>query len=104
MTRRIDVLQPHELTSSSEALSEPSEQTTPKSPITVADLPQILTSGRIAKLLGVAPRTVCQWCDQGLLRCHTLPGSKRRRVLPKDFLTFVRYHGMEESLAQMRRD
>ncbi len=36
------------------------------------------TTGDIAKLLGVASRTVCKWCDSGLLKCHAIPGGGKQ--------------------------
>lgn len=38
------------------------------------------TTGDIAKIFNVAPRTVSKWADSGKLECYKLPGSKHRRV------------------------
>ncbi|MBY0515107.1 MAG: hypothetical protein K2P78_14535 [Gemmataceae bacterium] len=54
----------------------------------------ILTSGQIAKVCGVAPRTVTKWIDAGRVRGHRLPGSGDRRVYAADLLAFLREAGM----------
>jgi hypothetical protein len=43
-----------------------------------------MTTGKAAKLLGVAPRTVAQWMDKGLLAGHRLPNSGRSTSYPGD--------------------
>jgi two-component system response regulator RpaA len=40
---------------------------------------------QIAKICGVAPRTVCKWFDSGRLRGYRAPGSPDRRI-PREFL------------------
>lgn len=47
-----------------------------------------LTTGQIATLLGVAPKTVSKWVDSGLLKGFRLPGSMDRRILKIDLDTF----------------
>ncbi|MDB5101158.1 MAG: MerR family regulatory protein [Cyanobacteria bacterium RYN_339] len=37
-----------------------------------------LTPGMVARDAGVSPRTVQNWCNQGLLRCERLPSGHRR--------------------------
>lgn len=54
----------------------------------------ILTTGRVAKLLKVAPRTVNQWVDKGRLKGYRLPGSKDRRVPWSAVVEFAREHGL----------
>lgn len=40
------------------------------------DLPEVMTSGDVARLLRVAPRTVSKWMDAGRLRGFRLPGTR----------------------------
>lgn len=42
----------------------------------VVDL--LLTPGEVARELGVSPKTVANWCKQGLLRCEVLASGHRR--------------------------
>lgn len=55
----------------------------------------LLTTGKIAKICEVAPRTVGKWCDTGVLKSFRLPHSKDRRVHIDDFNSFLRDNGME---------
>lgn len=54
----------------------------------------ILTTGKIAKLCQVAPRTVTKWIDKGALRGYRLPMSLDRRVTVIDLYTFLKSNGM----------
>ena len=47
------------------------------------------TTGQIATLLHVAPRTVTKWCDSGRLKCYRLPGSTDRRIREEDLKFFL---------------
>lgn len=49
----------------------------------------LFTTGRIAKLMGVAPRTVAKWFDRGELVGYRLPGSTDRRVTLEQFQVFL---------------
>ena len=49
----------------------------------------MLTPGKIAQLLCVAPRTVAKWCDAGQLKAYRVPESLHRRISEADFVTFV---------------
>lgn len=57
----------------------------------------ILTTGQIAKLCQVAPRTVARWFDTGLLPGYRIPGSLCRRVQRQDLVRFLRDHKMPVS-------
>jgi excisionase family DNA binding protein len=48
-----------------------------------------LTTGDIAKMLGVNFRTVIRWIERGHLRAFQLPGRGDNRVLVRDFLEFL---------------
>lgn len=58
---------------------------------------RILTSGEVAKIMCVAPRTVSKWHASGMLRGWRLPGSLDRRFLAADVLAFARRAGMPEA-------
>lgn len=54
----------------------------------------VLTTGEVAKICSVAPRTVSKWFDAGQLRGYRIPGSKDRRIPIEHLLQFMRAHGM----------
>ena len=54
----------------------------------------VLTTGQVAKICKVAPRTVSKWFDDGKLEGYRIPESKDRRI-PRDCLVkFLKLHGM----------
>ena len=54
----------------------------------------VLTTGEVAKICKVAPRTVSKWFDSGELRGYRIPGSKDRRIPRDELLTFMNKHGI----------
>lgn len=54
----------------------------------------ILTTGQVAKICHVAPRTVSKWFDTGRLRGYRIPGSRDRRIPRQQLLAFMRAHGI----------
>lgn len=54
----------------------------------------VLTTGQVAKLCNVAPRTVSKWFDSGQLRGYRIPGSKDRRIPVAQLIGFMKAHGM----------
>jgi len=54
----------------------------------------VLTTGEVAKLCNVAPRTVSKWFDAGHLRGYRIPGSKDRRIPLEQLVRFMRAHGI----------
>lgn len=54
----------------------------------------VLTTGEVAKLCNVAPRTVSKWFDSGQLRGYRIPGSKDRRIPVDQLIRFMRAHGI----------
>ncbi len=54
----------------------------------------VLTTGEVAKLCNVAPRTVSKWFDSGQLRGYRIPGSKDRRIPLEHLVRFMRAHGI----------
>ena len=55
---------------------------------------EVLTTGQVAKICKVAPRTVAKWFDNGQLRGYRIPGSKDRRVPLSQLIRFMQAHGM----------
>ena len=54
----------------------------------------VLTTGEVAKICNVAPRTVSKWFDSGALRGYRIPGSKDRRIPINQLIRFMKHHGM----------
>ena len=54
----------------------------------------IFTTGQVAKICKVAPRTVSKWFDSGRLRGYRIPGSQDRRIPREHLIRFLREHGM----------
>jgi len=54
----------------------------------------VLTTGEVAKICNVAPRTVSKWFDSGQLRGYRIPGSKDRRIPVDQLIRFMRGHGI----------
>jgi len=54
----------------------------------------VLTTGEVAKICSVAPRTVSKWFDSGQLRGYRIPGSKDRRIPLDQLVKFMRAHGI----------
>jgi len=54
----------------------------------------VLTTGEVAKICNVAPRTVSKWFDSGALHGYRIPGSKDRRIPLNQLIRFMKLHGM----------
>lgn len=54
----------------------------------------VYTTGEVAKLCNVAPRTVSKWFDSGQLRGYRIPGSKDRRIPQEQLVRFMRSYGI----------
>ena len=54
----------------------------------------VLTTGQVARICNVAPRTVSKWFDSGQLRGYRIPGSKDRRIPMAQLVRFMRAHGI----------
>jgi excisionase family DNA binding protein len=52
----------------------------------------ILTTGEVAKICNVAPRTVSKWFDSGQLKGYRIPGSKDRRIPMNALVRFMKAH------------
>lgn len=54
----------------------------------------VLTTGDVAKICSVAPRTVSKWFDSGHLHGYRIPGSKDRRIPMDQLIKFMRGNGI----------
>lgn len=65
----------------------------------------VLTTGQVAHICHVAPRTVTKWFDTGQLKGYRIPGSKDRRIPANELIRFMKAHDMptdELEAGQMR--
>src|SRR4030042_314291 len=54
----------------------------------------VLTTGDVAKICNVAPRTVSKWFDSGQLHGYRIPGSKDRRIPVNELIRFMKANDM----------
>jgi excisionase family DNA binding protein len=54
----------------------------------------VLTTGDVAKICNVAPRTVSKWFDSGQLKGYRIPGSKDRRIPVAELVRFMKVHNI----------
>lgn len=54
----------------------------------------VLTTGDVAKICNVVPRTVSKWFDSGQLRGYRIPGSKDRRIPVNELIRFMKANNM----------
>ena len=62
--------------------------------MTASKVKDVLTTGEVAKICNVAPRTVSKWFDSGALHGYRIPGSKDRRIPLNQLIRFMKQHGM----------
>lgn len=55
---------------------------------------EYLTTGNIAKQLGITPRTVIRYIKKGVLKSYKLPGRGNNRVAKKDFIAFCKANAL----------
>lgn len=55
---------------------------------------EVLTTGEVAKICNVAPRTVSKWFDSGTLKGYRIPGSKDRRIPVAELMKFMKAYGI----------
>src|SRR6202007_1955958 len=60
----------------------------------VSAMKKVFTTGQVAKICKVAPRTVSKWFDSGRLRGYRIPGSQDRRIPREYLIKFLKEHGM----------
>jgi len=58
----------------------------------------VLTTGDVAKICNVAPRTVSKWFDTGQLKGYRIPGSKDRRIPVSELIRFMKAHNMPAAM------
>lgn len=58
----------------------------------------VLTTGDVARICNVAPRTVSKWFDSGQLKGYRIPGSKDRRIPVNELVRFMKLHDMPTEL------
>ncbi len=54
----------------------------------------VLTTGDVARICNVAPRTVSKWFDSGQLKGYRIPGSKDRRIPVNELIRFMKQNNM----------
>lgn len=54
----------------------------------------VLTTGEVARICNVAPRTVSKWFDSGALNGYRIPGSKDRRIPLNGLIRFMKQHNI----------
>ena len=59
---------------------------------------KVLTTGDVARICHVAPRTVHKWFDTGLLKGYHLPGSRDRRIPIAELKRFMKANNMPLSM------
>ena len=52
----------------------------------------VLTTGEVAQICHVAPRTVTKWFDSGRLKGYRIPGSRDRRIPAGELVRFMKAH------------
>ena len=57
-------------------------------------LKDVLTTGQVAQICNVAPRTVTKWFDAGQLKGYRIPGSRDRRIPANELVRFMRTHNI----------
>lgn len=55
---------------------------------------KVFTTGQVAKICKVAPRTVSKWFDSGRLAGYRIPGSQDRRIPREHLIRFLKEHQM----------
>lgn len=61
----------------------------------------VLTTGDVARICNVAPRTVSKWFDSGQLKGYRIPGSKDRRIPLGELLRFMKANSMPTEALSM---
>ena len=51
---------------------------------------KVFTTGQVAKICKVAPRTVSKWFDSGRLKGYRIPGSQDRRIPREQLIRFLK--------------
>jgi len=62
---------------------------------------QVFTTGQVATICKVAPRTVTKWFDAGRIKGYQIPGSMDRRIPRDNLIEFLNKHGMVDALKEI---
>lgn len=54
----------------------------------------VLTTGQVAQICNVAPRTVTKWFDSGQLKGYRIPGSRDRRIPVAELTRFMKMYNI----------
>src|SRR5690349_4971630 len=73
---------------------QPPQSRTGNGRVESSTMKKVFTTGQVAKICKVAPRTVSKWFDSGRLRGYRIPGSQDRRIPREHLLRFLKEHGM----------
>jgi excisionase family DNA binding protein len=60
----------------------------------------VLTTGQVAQICNVAPRTVTKWFDSGRLKGYRIPGSRDRRIPTSELIRFMRAHSIPTNMLE----
>jgi excisionase family DNA binding protein len=60
----------------------------------------VLTTGQVAQICNVAPRTVTKWFDSGRLKGYRIPGSRDRRIPTSELIKFMKSHHMPTDILE----
>lgn len=58
----------------------------------MSDNTKPISTGTVARFCHVSKTTVIRWIDSGRLPGYKIPGSRTRKVRPKDLLMFMRHY------------
>jgi len=63
----------------------------------------VLTTGQVAQICNVAPRTVTKWFDSGRLKGYRIPGSRDRRIPTSELIRFMKAHNIPTDAIEVGR-
>lgn len=68
------------------------------------DAQTIYTTGDVAKILGVSPRTVARLCDSGELKAQRLSPRSPRRITEQALQTYIKQNGLDVLIPAERKN
>ena len=66
-------------------------------------LKDVFTTGQVARICNVAPRTVTKWFDSGQLKGYRIPGSKDRRIPASELIRFMKAHEIPTDILEQSK-